>query len=637
MTKLQRFIPQTPDPYLKQSNQLGAVKFGHLNSLVDAINATIYGDYLQLAGDGPMSTTLRALEDPVGNLAQLYLAIDKTAISGPLKIGNSDPNVSSAILQIDSTTQGILFPRLTQVQRDAILSPETGLIIYNSTDSILNIWDGAQWTEIGGGGGLDLKDGLLMTSALTEVVDKENTESALLLSTNRVGISADPAAITQATAVIQASTLNSGIAIVPNGTGAITADIPDGTNAGGGNSRGPRAVDLQMSRYNAVQVASGADSFIGGGANSRATAQYSVVVGGNQQAAVGLGSFVGSGFNNASSGTESSTVGGNSNTSRGNYSFVGGGQLNDAGSGSHTTISGGSSNIASSQYSTISGGQSNTTSTGSHATVVGGQGNTSSGQWSVSGGSSNNATGQGSVALGWANTTSGFQAPISLGYQNNNSGNIGALALGYNNAVSGFGGVAIGSNNISAASFTFGSDNRGSASFALALGYRSSTYLYGQNAISSGYFATQGDAQQSTLVARKFDDLTTGGTTVLSLDGTGTTNLIIPTGNNRVWNVKVETIAVVTGTSGTTDGVSVGDSLMQDDTILFTKVSGTSSVVGVNNTNIIASTSMGTAGMSFTAGASQELAITFTAPTFTGGGSVTCRVVSKVSLVEVAW
>jgi hypothetical protein len=41
--------------------------------------------------------------------------------------------------------------------------------------------------------------------------------------------------------------------------------------------------------------------------------------------------------------------------------------------------------------------------------------------------------------------------------------------------------------------------------------------------------------------------------------------------------------------------------------------------------------------MSYSAGASQELAIAFDAPTFTGGGSVTVRVVSKVSLVEVAW
>jgi trimeric autotransporter adhesin len=554
MTKLQRFIPQTPDPYLKQSNQLGAVKFGHLNSLVDAINATIYGDYLQLAGDGPMSTTLRALEDPVGNLAQLYLAIDKTAISGPLKIGNSDPNVSSAILQIDSTTQGILFPRLTQVQRDAILSPETGLIIYNSTDSILNIWDGAQWTEIGGGGGLGLKDGLLMTSALTEVVDKENTESALLLSTNRVGISADPTAITQATAVIQASTLNSGIALVTGG--AITAHVPDGTGAGG-NARGTSAVDLQIHRVGtaATAVASGFGSVLLGGQRSTASGQFSFAMG-------------------------------NTNTASGNNSMS----------------IGGSGSTASSGASAVLGGENNTASTGTHATVVGGQSNTSSGQHSVSGGSGNTASGRSAVAFGQSSDASGDR------------------------------------------SFAMGSQTYATADYSFAFGERGKSYLHGQvsqstiNYFYGNYSPYYGIGQASTLTAWRFNQvLSSGDSTVLSLNGSGTAELLIPSGTSRAWNVKVETIAVVTGTSGTTDGVSVGDSLMQDDTILFTKVSGTSSVVGVNNTNIIASTSMGTAGMSFTAGASQELAITFTAPTFTGGGSVTCRVVSKVSLVEVAW
>ena len=163
MTKLQRFIPQTPDPFLRQSDQLGAVKFGHLNALVDAINATVYGDYLQLQGDGPMSTTLRALEDPVGNIAQLYLATDKTAISSSLKIGSITPNVDSAILQIDSTTKGVLFPRMTVDERNAIVSPAVGLLIYNIDDLILNTWDGTEWTEIGAGG-LGLLNGALMTS-----------------------------------------------------------------------------------------------------------------------------------------------------------------------------------------------------------------------------------------------------------------------------------------------------------------------------------------------------------------------------------------------------------------------------------------------------------------------------------------
>src|SRR6056300_524532 len=185
MAKLQRFIPQTPDPYLKQADQLGAVKFGHLNALVDSINSTVYGDYLQLQGDGPMSTTLRALEDPEGNLAKLYLAIDKTAILGPLKVGDTTANQPSAILQIDSTSQGVLFPRMTVAERDAIASPATGLIIYNSDDSILNTWDGTEWTEIGGGG-LGLAGGALITPTLTPVVDKDNVQSPLQLSTSGV-------------------------------------------------------------------------------------------------------------------------------------------------------------------------------------------------------------------------------------------------------------------------------------------------------------------------------------------------------------------------------------------------------------------------------------------------------------------
>jgi hypothetical protein len=32
-----------------------------------------------------------------------------------------------------------------------------------------------------------------------------------------------------------------------------------------------------------------------------------------------------------------------------------------------------------------------------------------------------------------------------------------------------------------------------------------------------------------------------------------------------------------------------------------------------------------------------DLILTFTAPTFSGGGSVTCRVVAKVELTEVAY
>jgi hypothetical protein len=59
-------------------------------------------------------------------------------ISGNLGIGTTSVN-SSAILDIQSTSQGILLPRLSTTQRDAISNPASGLIIYNtSTESLEN-------------------------------------------------------------------------------------------------------------------------------------------------------------------------------------------------------------------------------------------------------------------------------------------------------------------------------------------------------------------------------------------------------------------------------------------------------------------------------------------------------------------
>ncbi|MBK8343394.1 MAG: hypothetical protein IPL12_08850 [Bacteroidetes bacterium] len=40
---------------------------------------------------------------------------------------------ASAMLDITSTTKGILVPRMTTVQRNAIASPATGLLVYDTT------------------------------------------------------------------------------------------------------------------------------------------------------------------------------------------------------------------------------------------------------------------------------------------------------------------------------------------------------------------------------------------------------------------------------------------------------------------------------------------------------------------------
>ncbi len=61
----------------------------------------------------------------------------------------SDPD-GSAILDVKSTSQGLLIPRMTETQRDGISSPATGLIIFQTDNTPdLYIYDGSNWKAAG--------------------------------------------------------------------------------------------------------------------------------------------------------------------------------------------------------------------------------------------------------------------------------------------------------------------------------------------------------------------------------------------------------------------------------------------------------------------------------------------------------
>ena len=59
---------------------------------------------------------------------------------------------ASALITMRSTTKGLLPPRMTNTQRDAISSPTAGLMLYSSTDSKIQFYNGSAWTDAGGGG-----------------------------------------------------------------------------------------------------------------------------------------------------------------------------------------------------------------------------------------------------------------------------------------------------------------------------------------------------------------------------------------------------------------------------------------------------------------------------------------------------
>jgi hypothetical protein len=55
---------------------------------------------------------------------------------------------ASAILQADSTTKGFLPPRMTTTQKNAIATPASGLILYDSTTNKLQCYNGSTWNDL---------------------------------------------------------------------------------------------------------------------------------------------------------------------------------------------------------------------------------------------------------------------------------------------------------------------------------------------------------------------------------------------------------------------------------------------------------------------------------------------------------
>jgi hypothetical protein len=66
---------------------------------------------------------------------------------GSLLLGTTT-NAASSILTMESTTQGVLFPRMTTTQKNAIASPATGLVVYDNTLNKLSVFTGVTWETV---------------------------------------------------------------------------------------------------------------------------------------------------------------------------------------------------------------------------------------------------------------------------------------------------------------------------------------------------------------------------------------------------------------------------------------------------------------------------------------------------------
>ncbi|SMF96083.1 hypothetical protein SAMN02949497_3466 [Methylomagnum ishizawai] len=121
-----------------------------------------------------------------------------------LGVGTTTPDASAA-LEIASTTKGLLPPRMTTAQRTAIATPATGLVVYDTDLSALQLYNGSAWAGLGGTSGVT---SINVSSPLT----KTGSSTAPTIGLGTVGVTNGGTGATSLTGYVKG-----------NGSGAMTA------------------------------------------------------------------------------------------------------------------------------------------------------------------------------------------------------------------------------------------------------------------------------------------------------------------------------------------------------------------------------------------------------------------------------
>jgi len=150
-------------------------------------------------------------------LLTLFLGTTLTAFTQNIGINNPTPD-ASAILDLTSTTQGLLIPRMSSIDRNLIPTPATGLIVYDITLSRFMFYNGASWNgllsnfigwDVLGNAGTNAAINFLGTTDNTDLVFRTvNTERMRINQTGDVGINT-PAI--DAKAAFQITSINRGV------------------------------------------------------------------------------------------------------------------------------------------------------------------------------------------------------------------------------------------------------------------------------------------------------------------------------------------------------------------------------------------------------------------------------------------
>ncbi|WP_431472286.1 hypothetical protein [Nonlabens sp. SCSIO 43208] len=82
---------------------------------------------------------------------------------------NTNSPDPSAMLDIDSVDKGLLTPRMTTAQRDAITSPATGLLVFDTDLNAFQYFDGTVWVSLGS---KQLRDNYKLVKSIDDLSDE---------------------------------------------------------------------------------------------------------------------------------------------------------------------------------------------------------------------------------------------------------------------------------------------------------------------------------------------------------------------------------------------------------------------------------------------------------------------------------
>lgn len=123
-------------------DDIGRLQFRASDGVNFQAAASVRGAVDGTPSAGSMPGRLQFFTTPTGSIAPVEHA--RITQAGNFLVGGTTPN-ASAKMQIDSTTQGFLQPRMTTAQRIAITSPAEGLQVYDTDLSTVCRYSGTGW------------------------------------------------------------------------------------------------------------------------------------------------------------------------------------------------------------------------------------------------------------------------------------------------------------------------------------------------------------------------------------------------------------------------------------------------------------------------------------------------------------